>query len=168
MFGINFWPYVAALFLAVSGFAGYEKIEHDRWEAKYGQIVADTRAAGLKAMMQEKAHTAQDVQDKETADAKYKTDTDTLKLQLAALPRKLRLTDPGKRTVCGTAPGAKCPARITFDGAKLDAAVREFQAETGSELQLFSDEVSGLVGEGQATQLKLDTAIHWAAKERKK
>ena len=64
---------------------------------------------------------------------------------------RLRRARPSGDFVPRTAAIAGSPDRACFDRPELERAIREFDTE-----------VAGLIGQGDETRLKLDSAIRWA------
>lgn len=131
------------------------RMEHGRFEAFETKVTAAGEAQNARA-----AQRAKDNKNlKKETDNAYKTKADKLRADNAALAKCLQVgagcgfVRPGQQPV-----GSKCPdGQVCYDRAEFDAALRGFAAD-----------VARQVGQGDALKLKLDTAIEWVAKQRKK
>jgi hypothetical protein len=137
---------LALLVAAVWGHGWIKGANHG--ESKLAAFVAETRLAGVKAQAAADARASADRDRKAAADASYRK-------ALARAGADLeRLRNADSRTIyLPAAPASAGSAdRITFDRRQLESAIRA-----------LDQGVQGLVDEGSDAQLKLDTAIRWAA-----
>lgn len=149
----NPWVLLALLSALVGAFMFGVHLEAGRFEA-FKQTVAAVGKA-------QEVQSAQRTKDRKAittgVDNVHQLETSKLRATVLALDRKLR-TDPGgsvlpprQQPVPTSGPDLAC-----FDRAELDAALRRFAADT-----------AGLVGEGSAAVLDLNTAKNWAGQQLK-
>ena len=140
---------IACVLIAI-GFAGAWKLQGlrlDKVEAQYASFVAVTKAEGAAAQKIADDQKAIDIAKKEHADNENAATIASLRADYQ------RLRDARSRThyVPAAAPGSKRPQAACFDRAELESALRQFDAEA-----------AGLVEEGDAARVNLDTAKKWA------
>lgn len=120
-----------------------------RVELEYKGFVSATRMLGEQAKARAKEQEIKDRKSKEVADAENKD----LRRELDARRRQLRdeRARAGGSVVPAAPAGAASPDRAAFDRTELERA-----------LSGFVEEVEGLVGEGAAAVIDLNTARKWA------
>ena len=144
---------ILLLVLAIAGAGAYAN--GVRWEAKYDKLQTsfDTFKGGVAALGEAAKKAAAD---KAANDAKLKAKADNENLRVVADLRltvaRLRLEADRARGsyVPSASAGASRPDLACFDRAALESAIRELVAE-----------VRGLVDEGSAATLDLNTAKLW-------
>lgn len=120
-----------------------------RVELEYKGFVSATRALGEQAKTRAKEQEIKDKKSKEVADVENKDlrrELDVRRIQL-----RNERARASTRIVPAPAAGAANPDRATFGRAELERA-----------LSGFVEEVEGLVGEGAAAVIDLNTARKWA------
>jgi hypothetical protein len=139
----------AALAIGLLGLWGYvEKQRYDALRHEYDAFKGGVEALGLAAKKAAAEKEAQDKLRKEQADAENKRSTDAL---LADISR-LRAQRAG-RSIVPPSPGAsKCPdGQACFERAELERSLRDYRSS-----------IRGLVDEGSAVTVDLDTVRRWA------
>ncbi len=124
-----------------------EKAATEAVKAEYGQFVKETQRLGAEATKHAKLQEAADKATKEKADAENKTERDRLTADI----ERLRKQRAGGSIVPTTASCPGSPQRAGFDRALLDAALRDFIAET-----------EAIAIEGGRATVDLNSAKHWA------
>ena len=119
----------------------------DAVQAKFDGFVATTRTAGEAAQKAATLREAADKSKKEQADAENNRTLDRLR----ADNQRLRNTRAGSSFVPAAAPGTGRPDIACFDRPELERALRGFDLG-----------IQGLVDEGSAATVNLDTARGWA------
>lgn len=119
----------------------------DGLQARHDAFVTEVRVKGEAAIALAKA------KEKSDRERKEKSDAENLKTvaALTADVKRLRDKRAGGSFVPGAAPGAGRADLAAFDRAELERALRAFDAG-----------IQGLVDEGSATVINLDTAKRWA------
>jgi len=139
----------AALVIGVLGLWGYvEKQRYEALKAEYEQFKGGVEALGLAAKKAAAEKEAADKLRKEQADAENKRSTDALLADIK------RLRDQRSRSsiVPAKPPASKCPdGQACFERAQLELALRDYRSA-----------IRGLVDEGSAVTVDLDSARKWA------
>lgn len=143
------------LCIALAGLAGMTKLwlaERDALASFRGAV----EAAGKAQEERTQARLRADRGAQERSDARYQDALAALQRDLARMRQQPR---PEPRILPAAPAGSACPAGWRcFDRAGFDAALAEYQAAVGIDL----DAAAGLIGEGAAVKLRLDEAIRWA------
>lgn len=143
------WAAIAAgAAILLLGFA--LKVQTDRLravQAEYGQFKGGVEALGAAAA------DAAAKKEKDDRERKEKADAENLKTiaALRADVKRLRDARSGSSFVPGPAAGASRPDLACFDRAELESALRR-----------FDQELQGIVDEGSAATVDLNTAKVWA------
>jgi hypothetical protein len=149
----NPWVLLGLLAALVSSFFYGVHMEAGRFESFKAQVKVVGDAQEKRAAQRGKDNK----QLKKDADDDYKAKNAKLAASNAALVAKLQ-RGPGGSVLPArqqpVAPGS--PDTLCFDRPELDGALRAFTAGA-----------AGLVGEGEALKLKLDTGIDWVEQQRK-
>ena len=128
-----------------------------RWETKYNilnskyeQFVGGVAAIGHAAEAANAKQALNDLKAKERADDENKRVTTALRV---GIERMRHDRDSARSSIVPPAPaGSKCPdGQACFDRAELERTLRDYRSE-----------VRGLVDEGSAVTVDLDTAKKWA------
>ena len=114
---------------------------------EYSVFLNETRRQGKEAKASADKKIAAYQAAKEKSDAENKA----LRAGNAALDLKLRGERAARGYLPPATPGAQRPDRASFDRAELGGALRR-----------LDERVSGLIGEGDASRIDLDTARRWA------
>lgn len=143
---------VAAVLVAAAAFGAVKMHEHDQarfdaLQAQYSAFVDKVRATGLEAKKAAEAKEKSDKERKEKSDA----ENTELRANNTALAKRLRDERARSRFVPAAAPGSTSPDRACFGRSELERA-----------LQRLDEAVSGLVAEGDAARIDLNTAKGWA------
>lgn len=146
------WFWLALALAAAGGFA--KLWDHER--QAFAGYRASVDALNQAAQDRTAARIAADKARKETSDAQYAAASVAW---LAAVDRLRREAGPVGPIVPAAAPGAADPDRACFSRAILEREIR-------GALAAFRESARGLVDEGSAARLKLDTAIRWAGSTR--
>lgn len=147
--GIMLYGALAAL-LAFAGVSAYAYVQSSRLASckqEYARFQADVQAKGEAAAREAARIDAENARRKEKSDAERKR----LLTINAGLADRLRDSRSGRGYVPEPAPGSASPDRAAFNRTELDAALRRLDAG-----------VSGLIAEGDAARIGLDTAREWA------
>jgi hypothetical protein len=126
------------------------KVQTDRLRAvtaEYGQFKGGVEALGLAAEHEKAAKEKSDKEKKEKADAEH---TQTI-AALNADIKRLRVERARRSFVPGAATSAGRPGIACFDATELESAIRG-----------LDQEVRGLVDQGSAAIVDLNTAKRWA------
>lgn len=148
--------YVAiAALLVISGLGVAVKVQTSRLDAlraEYAQFKGGVEALGLAAKKATAEQEARDKANKEKADAENVHTTATLRADIERLRRD---RDGARSRILPQTPGgSKCPdGQACFERAELERALRDYRSA-----------IRGLVDEGSAVTVDLDTAKRWAAK----
>lgn len=119
----------------------------DTVQAKFDGFVATTKAEGEAAEKLAKAAADEDKRNKERVDREYQTTI----AGLAADVKRLR-DDRARSGYVPAAPaGSRSPGLACFDRAELEQALRR-----------FDEGVTGIIGEGDADAVGLNSAREWA------
>lgn len=120
----------------------------DAVQAKFDGFVATTKGEGDAAEKLAKAKVAEDKRIKESSDHEYQTTIAGLTSDV----KRMR-DDRARSSYVPAAPaGSRSPGLACFDRSELEQA-----------LQRLDDEVSGLIGEGDADAVGLNVGRTWAA-----
>ena len=149
--GALLWLLAAAFLIGLSSGAGgawwVQGLRLDAVQAKYDGFVATTKAEGEAAQKLADAKAAEDKRKKESSDHEYETTIASLRADVK------RMRDD--RTRGSFVPAAPAGSRnlgvACFDRAELEQAIRRLDAG-----------VSGLVEQGDADAVGLNTARAWA------
>jgi len=147
--GFTIYVIIAAL-LAFVGMGVAIKVQSSRLaacNAGFEVFKAEVKAKGDAAAAEAARIDAENAKRKEKADAERKR----LLSANADLAARLRDARAGRGYVPEAAPGSASPDRAAFNRAELDGALRRLDAG-----------VSGLIAEGDAARLGLDSAREWA------
>ncbi len=145
------WAYIAAGALAIIlGLGVATKVQTSRLhavQAEYATFQAEVKAKGEEQERKTKETIAANQKAKESTDAQ------NIKLRAAntALSDSLRRARASSRFVPAAAPGSASPDRACFSRTELERAIRQLDAG-----------LSGLIGEGDAARIDLDSARDWA------
>jgi len=148
-----------AVALAVIG--GLLVVQTKRLETcktEYAAFVSETKRLGEEAERKKKEQEADDLKEKEKADAELTT------LRADNLSLDQRLRDERARGRALSKPSVRAPSaeRACFKGTLLDAAIARLIEETSTANTRLDGEVSEIVGRGQDAVSGLDTAKKWA------
>lgn len=147
----GFTLYIAlAALLAFAGMAVALKVQSSRLEAcklEYASFQEQVRAKGVAAQKEAKRIETENNAKKEKIDRENKR----LRADNVRIAGELRDARSRGRFVPEAAPGARNPERATFDRAELESAIQRLDAG-----------VSGIVAEGDAARIDLDSARQWA------
>lgn len=143
------WTWIAAVAVlgSIVAWGGYEKVRADHVAAEYADYRAKVAQAAQAASEQALKKTIADEKRKEEADA----ETLHLRSQLAATARRLRDARAASSILPPAASDSPDPTVACFDRPILDRALRQLDAD-----------LSGIIEEGAAAVVDLDTAKRWA------
>lgn len=143
------WAAIAAcaVIAGLSGAVWVQTMRLDAEKAEFATFKGGVEALGLAAKDAADKKKAADRKRKEDADAENKR----LAANLAIALKRLRDERAGSGFVPPAAAGSASPDRATFERAELERAIRSLDSG-----------VQGLVDEGSAATLSLDTAKRWA------
>lgn len=151
MFPGTWWIYAAVLAaaFAAGGTAAwqFQGARLDKVQAEYDGFVGMTRILGEAAAKAATEQAARDLKAKQGADRENQTTLDTLRADI----KRLRDQRAGSSIVPAAAAGASRPDLACFDRSELERAIRAFDAD-----------IQGLVDEGSAATVNLDSAKKWA------
>ena len=147
----NPWA-LAALFALGLAFGGsgawwVQGLRLDALQAKYDRFVATTKAEGEAAKKLADAKAAEDKRNKESSDHEYETTIASLRADV----KRMRDDRARSRFVPAAPAGSRSVGIACFDRAELEQALRRLDAG-----------VSGLVEQGDADAVGLNTARSWA------
>lgn len=137
-----------AIVLALGSWGGYQTIRKNQVQTEYADFRREVAKAAQAAAEQSLQKTIADEKRKEESDAENLR----LRADLAATTRRLRDARASVSFVPAPAANAPDPAIACFDRSQLDGALRKLDSD-----------VQGLIDEGAAALIDLDTAKRWAA-----
>lgn len=143
------WLKLGALGIAAAAVLGYGWYCETK-KAELASFTAEVAALGRAAEQDASDAIKEALANKERTNAQ----NSALRRSNAALARSLRNERASRSILPPAAPTAKRPDRATFDRAELERAIRQLDAG-----------VSGLVEQGDAARIDLDSAKAWAQNE---
>lgn len=146
------WGVIGLIALACMAFGAVKMHQHDEkayeaLETQFTTFKESVRVAGEEAKRKADAQVAADKLRKEKADEENQRTNTALRADL----ERLRSARTGGSVVPAAAPTAKRPDLACFDRGQLERALSE-----------FVESAAGLVGEGDAFRIDLNTAKAWA------
>lgn len=145
------WIAAGAFVLGLSSGAGgawwVQGLRLDALQAKYDGFVETTKAEGEAAKKLAEAQAAEDKRKKESSDHEYETTIASLRADV----KRMRDDRTRGRFVPAAPAGSRNPGIACFDRAELEQAIRRLDSG-----------VSGLLEQGDADAVGLNTARAWA------
>lgn len=145
------WIAAGAFVLGLSSGAGVawwvQGLRLDALQAKYDGFVATTKAEGEAAKQLAEAQAAKDKRKKESSDHEYQTTIANLRADV----KRMRDDRTRGRFVPAAPASSRNPGIACFDRAELEQAIRRLDSG-----------VSGLLEQGDADAVGLNTARAWA------
>lgn len=141
------WIAAGAFVSGAGGAWWVQGLRLDALQAKYDGFVATTKAEGEAAKKLADAQAAEDKRKKESSDHEYETTIASLRADV----KRMRDDRARSRFVPAAPAGSRSVGLACFDRAELEQA-----------LQRFDDGISGLIAEGDAGTVGLNTARAWA------
>ena len=147
----NPWALAALFALGLASGAGgawwVQGLRLDALQAKYDGFVATTKAEGEAAKKLAEAKAKADRQLKESSDHEYETTIASLRADV----KRMRDDRARSRFVPAAPAGSRSVGLACFDRAELEQALRR-----------FDEGVTGIIGEGDADAVGLNSARGWA------
>ena len=141
------WIAAGAFVSGAGGAWWVQGLRLDAVQAKYDGFVATTKAQGEAAKKLADAQAAEDKRKKESSDHEYETTIASLRADV----KRMRDARSGSRFVPAAPAGSRNPGIACFDRAELERT-----------LQQFDEAITGLIAEGDADAVGLNTARAWA------